>query len=82
MSCLGSKIKADKVGWALISLAMGSLADTAIIPLQDILGLGKEARMNFPGTLENNWKWRFLPDALSQSIQKRLLQMTQESQRI
>ena len=37
---------------------MGSVAQMAIIPLQDVLGLDSSARMNIPGTIESNWKWR------------------------
>ena len=43
----------------MIRAALGSVAETAIIPMQDVLCLGSEARMNFPGTLEGNWNWRF-----------------------
>lgn len=48
-----------EIQWDLIRLASRSLADLAIFPLQDILGLGSEGRMNFPGTAEGNWEWRF-----------------------
>ncbi|MEX0737085.1 MAG: 4-alpha-glucanotransferase, partial [Bacteroidota bacterium] len=48
-----------EIQWDLISLASRSLADLAIFPFQDILGLGSEGRMNFPGTAEGNWEWRF-----------------------
>ncbi len=44
---------------AMIRAVVGSVADTAIIPLQDVLGLGSEARMNHPGRTEGNWTWRF-----------------------
>jgi 4-alpha-glucanotransferase len=43
----------------LIQAALGSVANLAIIPMQDILELGSEARMNTPGTTVGNWKWRF-----------------------
>ncbi|NPA44794.1 MAG: 4-alpha-glucanotransferase [Chlorobi bacterium] len=43
----------------LMIMAWQSVANTAIVPMQDILELGKEARMNTPGTIENNWKWKF-----------------------
>ncbi|AEJ18608.1 4-alpha-glucanotransferase [Gracilinema caldarium] len=43
---------------ALIRLAMASVSEFAVIPMQDVLGLGSEARMNTPSTLGNNWKWR------------------------
>ena len=44
---------------------MASVADRVVIPLQDVLGLGSEARMNTPGTLDDNWTWRFTPDQLA-----------------
>jgi 4-alpha-glucanotransferase len=56
----GSNILDDMIG-----AAFGSTAETAIIPMQDVLGLGSEARMNFPGTLEGNWRWRFTWDQLA-----------------
>jgi 4-alpha-glucanotransferase len=53
-----------------------SVAHTAIIPMQDVLGLGSEARMNFPGTTEENWCWRFVPDMLTEEIKDRLKELT------
>jgi 4-alpha-glucanotransferase len=50
---------------ALIQAALGSVANLAVIPMQDILELGSEARMNTPGTTVGNWKWRFQWDQLS-----------------
>jgi len=47
------------IHWDLIRLAEESVADLAIVPLQDVLGLGSEGRMNFPGTTTGNWEWRF-----------------------
>jgi 4-alpha-glucanotransferase len=48
----------ENICFELIRLAYSSVADTVIIPLQDILNLGSDARMNFPGTLGGNWTWR------------------------
>jgi 4-alpha-glucanotransferase len=48
----------------LIRLAYASVAAIAIVPLQDVLNLGSEARMNLPGRPEANWTWRFRPEAL------------------
>jgi 4-alpha-glucanotransferase len=45
--------------WALIRATSQSVANLALFPLQDVLGLGSEHRMNFPGTAEGNWRWRF-----------------------
>lgn len=51
--------------WALIRVALGSVADLAIIPIQDYLCLGNEARMNAPATLGDNWKWRLTVNQIS-----------------
>ncbi|MGR8979871.1 MAG: 4-alpha-glucanotransferase [Gammaproteobacteria bacterium] len=57
---------------ALIQAALGSVANLAVIPMQDILELGSEHRMNMPGTTEGNWRWRFQWDQLSAERAKRL----------
>lgn len=49
----------EAMPWALIRAAYASVAKLAIVPMQDVLGLGAEARMNTPGTVDGNWKWRF-----------------------
>lgn len=49
----------DEIHWDLIRAACASVADTAIIPMQDVLGLGGEHRMNLPGRAEGYWEWRF-----------------------
>jgi 4-alpha-glucanotransferase len=50
--------------WALIRLAWSSVADRAIAPLQDVLGLGSKARINTPGTATGNWRWRVREEML------------------
>ncbi|HEX9052657.1 MAG TPA: 4-alpha-glucanotransferase, partial [Anaeromyxobacter sp.] len=52
-----------------------SVADTAIVPLQDVLGLGSEARMNVPATLGRNWRWRFRDAALLPEHARRLAEL-------
>ena len=54
-----------EVHWEFIRAALASVADTAIVPAQDLLGLGSEARMNRPGTVSGNWRWRLVPGQLS-----------------
>lgn len=66
----------SEINWDFIRLVMGSVADTAIFPLQDVLGLGTEARMNLPSTLKGNWEWRFTEDMLTSSIKLRLKELT------
>ncbi len=65
-----------EINWDFIRLALMSVADTAIIPLQDVLGLGSEARMNIPGKPEGNWCWRFTPGMLTEGIKVTLKELT------
>ena len=62
----------EGINWSLIRLALSSIADLAIIPVQDLLGLGSNARMNFPGKEDGNWGWRYQPNALTAEIGDRL----------
>jgi 4-alpha-glucanotransferase len=64
------------VHWAMIRTAMNSIAQLAIIPLQDVLGLGSEARMNIPGTPDGNWTWRFRGEMLTDALADRLAALT------
>jgi len=70
-----------EVNWDFIQLALVSPADTAIIPMQDVLGLGSEARMNLPGRAEGNWSWRFIRDMLTDEMKARLKKLTVLSRR-
>lgn len=59
----------DSIGWTAVSVAWESVCDLAIAPLQDILGLGGDARMNTPGTMgDQNWSWRVRIDALNDGV--------------
>ncbi|MEQ1924073.1 MAG: 4-alpha-glucanotransferase, partial [Pyrinomonadaceae bacterium] len=58
--------------WDMITACLASTADTAIVPMQDILGLGSEARMNTPATASGNWEWRLTEEQLNDDIAKRL----------
>jgi 4-alpha-glucanotransferase len=66
----------DEVSWEFVRLVLMSVAKTAIIPLQDILGLGKEARMNTPGKKGVNWQWRFKSEQITRQMKARLTEMT------
>ena len=66
----------QEINWDFIRLALMSVADTAIIPLQDVLGLGSEARMNIPATTGGNWRWRFNTDMLTDEITSKLKELT------
>ncbi len=80
----GEKEQADddtlRIG--LIRLALSSVSDTAIIPMQDYLGLGNEARINTPSTVGQNWKWRMDKAALSEDLAERLCQMARTYGRV
>jgi 4-alpha-glucanotransferase len=62
--------------WDLIRLALASVADTAIIPLQDVLGCGSESRMNTPGRASGNWSWRCAAEQLAPETSARLAALT------
>ncbi|HAR95456.1 MAG TPA: 4-alpha-glucanotransferase, partial [Deltaproteobacteria bacterium] len=73
---IGRPISADEVSWEMIRLVMQSPADVAIVPLQDVLGLGQEAQMNKPSIAYGNWNWRFREDQLTPEVRDRLRGMT------
>jgi 4-alpha-glucanotransferase len=66
----------NEIHWDLIRLALGSVARMSLFPLQDVLGLGSEARMNLPGTASGNWEWRFTADRLTHPVRKKLRELT------
>jgi 4-alpha-glucanotransferase len=66
----------EPINWVLIHGVLSSIANTALIPLQDVLGCGREARMNLPGTSSGNWRWRFKPGALTPELCSRLRELT------
>ena len=66
----------EELPWDFIRLAMGSVADLCIIPMQDYLGLGSEARINYPSTLGNNWKWRMKKDAFTDELAEKIRRVT------
>lgn len=66
----------NELNWELIRLAFMSVAHTVIIPVQDVLGLTSEGRMNTPGSAGNNWQWRLTPNALGVEISERLKNLT------
>jgi 4-alpha-glucanotransferase len=71
-----------EVVWAMIGEALASQADTAITPAQDLLELGSEARMNFPGTAKGNWQWRLEDDALTMDLAQKLRCITDANGRL
>lgn len=73
---LGRELLEHKIHWEFIRLAMMSVANTVIFPMQDVLGLDSKHRMNLPATLDGNWKWRLLADQISQDVRDKLRRMT------
>ena len=67
--------------WGLIELAMRSRARLAIVPAQDVLGLGSEARMNRPGRAHGNWQWRLEPGQLTDELAARLRDLSATARR-
>jgi 4-alpha-glucanotransferase len=65
----------SEIHWRLIRLALTSVSDLAIYPLQDVLGLGSWARMNYPGRAQNNWTWRYTPEALQPELAETLAEL-------
>jgi 4-alpha-glucanotransferase len=64
------------IAWDLIRLALSSVAEWAVIPLQDVLSLGAEARMNVPGRPQDNWTWRYTEGTLTPAHAERLAELT------
>jgi 4-alpha-glucanotransferase len=65
------------IHWEMVRAVEASVADIAMIPMQDILGSGSDARMNLPATSRGNWQWRMAADAFDDDIVKRLADLTQ-----
>jgi len=74
---LGREVSPEEAHAVLVRLAMMSVAEMAIIPMQDILGLAEKARMNHPGTGDGNWRWRLLPEQLTPALIENLSEMTE-----
>jgi 4-alpha-glucanotransferase len=70
-----------EINWDMIRTLTASVADTALFPLQDVLAVGSEGRMNLPGSPSGNWRWRFRPDALTPAISARLRQLAETYER-
>jgi 4-alpha-glucanotransferase len=66
----------NDIAWEMLRIAWSSVADFAIAPLQDVLTLGTEARMNYPGVPEGNWRWRFTEGQLTRGHLEGLAELT------
>ena len=72
----------DGIHWAFIRAAQDSVADLALIPMQDVLGLGSEARMNTPSVDGGNWQWRLGPEEFSAELTTKLAQLADVTDRL
>lgn len=73
---LGREVAEDTIHREMIRLAMMSVANMVVIPMQDLLGLGEESRMNLPATSENNWSWRLLSEQITPALIKEVKETT------
>jgi len=71
----------NEINWVMIRTLMASVANTVLFPLQDVLGVGSEGRMNLPGTSSGNWRWRFREGQLTPAAGCRLQQLTETYER-
>jgi 4-alpha-glucanotransferase len=71
----------DGINWAMVRLAQSSTANRCVVPLQDVLGLGSEGRMNVPSFSDGNWSWRYLPGALTAELAQKLAALAEVTDR-
>jgi len=74
---IGKEVSEESIHWEFIRLSMMSVAKICIIPMQDVLGLGEEAKMNRPAKTEGNWQWRLKPDQINPSLLEKLKEITE-----
>ena len=72
----------EGIQWAMIRAASNSVASLCVVPLQDALGLGSEARMNVPSREQGNWRWRFGLESLCPEVAKKLAALAEVSDRL
>jgi 4-alpha-glucanotransferase len=75
------EVSTSEAAWELLRLAWSSKAGLAMVPLQDVLNLGVEGRMNLPGTAQGNWGWRCTEEMLTPSVFAGLRDLTEASRR-
>jgi 4-alpha-glucanotransferase len=73
---------ADGIHWGLIRLAQGSVASLSVVPLQDVLGLGSEARLNTPSVPTGSFRWRYQPGSLTPDLAERLASLAEVTDRL
>jgi len=72
----------DEINWSMIRAVWGSVADSAVAPLQDLFGLDNSARMNLPATTDGNWQWRFADGELTDDLATRIRELTETYGRV
>ncbi|MBZ5616575.1 MAG: 4-alpha-glucanotransferase [Acidobacteriia bacterium] len=72
----------DGVNWAMIRAASDSVASLSVVPMQDVLGLGSDARMNVPSREQGNWRWRFAAELLRPELAMKLATLAEVSDRL
>ena len=72
----------DGINWALIRMAQESVASLSVVPLQDVLGLGSEGRLNVPSVKDGNYRWRFQQGALKPELARRLASLAEVTDRV
>jgi 4-alpha-glucanotransferase len=72
----------DGIHWSFIRAAQGSVAGLSVIPLQDVIGLGSEARMNTPSKNGGNWRWRLRPGMLTRDLAEKLAALAEVTDRL
>jgi 4-alpha-glucanotransferase len=72
----------DGIHWAFIRMAQTSVASLSVVPLQDVLGLGSEARLNTPSVSEGNFRWRYQPEALTDALAEKLAALAAVTDRL
>ncbi len=72
----------DGIHWSFIRAAQSSVASLCVVPLQDVLGLGSDARMNTPSVNGENWRWRLQPGALKREVAEKLAQLAELTDRL
>jgi 4-alpha-glucanotransferase len=73
---------ADGVNWAFIRAALSSVATLAVVPLQDVLGLNADCRMNTPSQADGNWRWRYCREALKPDLARKLADLAEVTDRL
>jgi 4-alpha-glucanotransferase len=81
MDYFNRELDSKNINWELIEIAMGSIANTVIIPMQDLFGLDDSARMNTPSKKQGNWEWKYTKNSLTPILKESLINITESNAR-